>query len=236
MSGRITAGHAAVLAALVLGGTALAMRLSATDHASLANPALPFPDPPAEAAAPTPGPVPGEAVAVLAGGCFWGMEGVFEHVRGVKSVTAGYDGGTAATATYDAVTTETTGHAEAVRIVYDPAQVSFGMLLKVYFRVAHDPTEVEGQYPDSGHSYRSAIFVQNDAQRAEARAYIAALTRAHTFARPIATRLETGTFYPAEGYHQHFLANNPDNSYIRQFDLPKIARLRKALPGLYRAG
>ena len=196
-------------------------------HAAMAG--APFPEPPAEAPAQH-----GSAVAVLAGGCFWGMEGVFEHVRGVSQVTAGYAGGTAATANYDAVSAETTQHAEAVRIIYDPAVVSYGTLLKVYFSVAHDPTEVEGQAPDYGHSYRSAIFPQDAAQRGLAAAYIASLTRAHLFRRPIATHLETGNFYPAETYHQHFLRDNPRNPYIAEFDMPKLEALRRRLPQLYR--
>jgi len=212
------------LAALALGGATLALRPAASLAAN-----APFPEPPAEPAAQHT-----RAVAVLAGGCFWGMEGVFEHVRGVSQVTAGYAGGTATSANYPDVTTETTGHAEAVRIVYDPAVVSYGTLLKVYFSVAHDPTQVEGQYPDQGHSYRSAIFVGDAAQRAEAAAYIALLGRAHTFARPIATRLETGAFYPAEAYHQQFLRRNPTYPYIATYDMPKIAHLRSRWPQLYR--
>ena len=189
----------------------------------------PFPAPPAE-----PATTPGRAVAVLAGGCFWGMEGVFEHVKGVVSATAGYAGGTAATATYDEVSSESTNHAEAVRVVYDPAQVSYGQLLEVYFAVAHDPTQKDGQFPDSGRSYRSAIFAQTPAQRATAAAYIAALNRAHAFPAPIATRLESGAFYPAEAYHQGYLRAHPDQPYIATYDLPKIAALHRRFPALYR--
>ncbi|HWK37173.1 peptide-methionine (S)-S-oxide reductase MsrA, partial [Sphingomonas sp.] len=140
--------------------------------------------------------------AVLAGGCFWGIEAVFEQVKGVRSVTSGYAGGTARTATYDQVSTERTGHAEAVRIVYDPRVVSYGTLLRVYFSVAHDPTQIDGQLPDQGPSYRSAIFPQNAAQNTVATDYIAQLTRARAFPRPIATRIEAGGFFPAEAYHQ----------------------------------
>lgn len=190
--------------------------------------AAPFPAPPAEAAA------KGDKAAVLAGGCFWGIEGVFEHVRGVKSVTAGYAGGARADATYRAVSTEKTGHAEAVRIVYDPAQVSYGTLLKVFFSIGHDPTQVNRQFPDTGPSYRSAIFPQDAAQRQVATTYIAALGKARTFAKPVATKIETGAFYPAESYHQDFLRRNPDNSYIRRYDAPKLAALRKTWPALYR--
>lgn len=188
-----------------------------------------FPSPPAEKV--TPG---GDQVAVLAGGCFWGMEGLFEHVKGVKSVTSGYAGGTRSTATYASVSTEATGHAEAVRIVYDPARISYGSLLKIYFSIAHDPTQVNQQYPDRGPSYRSAIFPQNAAQREIASAYIAALGKAKVFDRPIATRLETGGFYPAEAYHQDFMRKNPGNSYTTRYDAPKIAAFRRAYPELYR--
>jgi peptide-methionine (S)-S-oxide reductase len=188
-----------------------------------------FPAPPAEPAASK-----GTRVAVLAGGCFWGIEGLFEHVRGVKSVMAGYAGGTKADATYRAVSTEKTGHAEAVRIVYDPAQVSYGTLLRIFFSVGHDPTQVNRQFPDVGPSYRSAIFAQDPAQRQVAAAYIAALGKARTFPRPIATKIETGAFYPAESYHQDFLRRNPDDSYIRRYDLPKLAALRQTWPALYR--
>ena len=177
---------------------------------------------------------PGAQTAVFAGGCFWGMEAVFEHVKGVRAVTAGYAGGTAATATYDQVSSETTGHAEAVKIVYDPAQVSYGTLLRVYFSVAHDPTELNRQGPDSGTSYRSAIFPQSAAQRAVASAYIAQLGRAHVFPAPIVTKLESGGFYPAEAYHQHFFDRNPSHPYIVQWDKPKVAAFKTGFPALAR--
>ncbi len=177
---------------------------------------------------------PGLQTAVLAGGCFWGVEAVFEHVRGVKSVTSGYAGGSAETATYEAVSTETTGHAEAVRIVYDPAQVTYATLLRVYFSVAHNPTELNRQGPDSGPSYRSAIFAQNPAQRAVAAAYIAQLQKAHAFPAPIVTRIEQGNFYQAESYHQNFFRDNPFHPYIVRFDKPKIAALREAFPTILR--
>ena len=176
----------------------------------------------------------GLQTAVLAGGCFWGMEAVFEHVKGVRAVTAGYAGGTAATATYDQVSTETTRHAEAVKIVYDPAQVSYATLLRVYFSVAHDPTELNRQGPDSGTSYRSAIFPQTPAQRAVASAYIAQLGNAHVFPAPIVTRLESGGFFPAEAYHQHFFDRNPGHPYIVQWDKPKVAAFKVGFPALAR--
>ena len=176
----------------------------------------------------------GLQTAVLAGGCFWGMEAVFEHVKGVRAVTAGYAGGTAATATYDQVSTETTRHAEAVKIVYDPAQVSYATLLRVYFSVAHDPTELNRQGPDSGTSYRSAIFPQTPAQRTVASAYIAQLGKAHVFPAPIVTRLESGGFFPAEAYHQHFFDRNPSHPYIVQWDKPKVAAFKVGFPALAR--
>jgi peptide-methionine (S)-S-oxide reductase len=200
--------------------------------------ALSIPPATAERAVPIPTvasdvpPTPGLATAVLAGGCFWGMEAVFERVKGVKSVVSGYAGGTRQTATYDQVSTEHTGHAEAIRITYDPRVVSYGTLLRVYFSVAHDPTQVNGQYPDSGPSYRSAIFPQNPSQALTARRYIAQLTRAKAFPKPIATKVETGAFYPAEAYHQDFARRNPSHPYIMRWDRPKVAAAKAAYPGL----
>ncbi|MCT2399000.1 peptide-methionine (S)-S-oxide reductase MsrA [Novosphingobium mangrovi (ex Huang et al. 2023)] len=189
-----------------------------------------FPAPPEQKAKPS-----GDRVAVLAGGCFWGMEGLFEHVKGVKSVISGYAGGTKANATYARVSRETTRHAEAVRIVYDPAKVSYGTLLKIYFSVAHDPTQVNRQYPDTGPSYRSAIFPQTAAQRQIAQAYIARIEKAKVFKKPVATKLESGQFYPAETYHQDFMHKNPNNSYTNRYDKPKISAFRKAYPDLYKS-
>jgi peptide-methionine (S)-S-oxide reductase len=168
--------------------------------------------------------------AVLAGGCFWGMEAVFEHVKGVRSVTAGYAGGTASSANYEQVSAEATHHAEAIKIVYDPRVVSYGTLLRVYFSVAHDPTTLNAQFPDTGTSYRSAIFPQTPEQRAVATAYIAQLGKTGAFAKPIVTTIETGGFYPAEDYHQHFYEKNPDYPYIVRFDKPKVAAFRAAFP------
>lgn len=176
----------------------------------------------------------GIQTAVLAGGCFWGMEAVFGHMKGVKAVTAGYAGGTAASATYDQVSTETTGHAEAIRIAYDPRQVSYATLLRVYFSIAHDPTQLNRQGPDSGPSYRSAVFPQNPQQATVARAYIAQITQSHAFARPIVTKLEQGRFYPAEAYHQDFFDRNPSHPYIVAWDKPKLAAFRAAYPTLAR--
>jgi peptide-methionine (S)-S-oxide reductase len=173
--------------------------------------------------------------AVLAGGCFWGMEAVFEHVKGVSEVTSGYAGGSEREANYDAVSSERTGHAEAVRITYDPRQVSYAQLLQVFFAVAHDPTQVNRQGPDSGTSYRSAIFPQNPQQAAQARTFIARLNGAHVFKAPIATRIESGGFYPAEAYHQGFARKNPYYPYILVNDRPKIAALKSKYPALWKA-
>ena len=175
---------------------------------------------------------PGLQTAVLAGGCFWGMEAVFEHVRGVKDVVSGFAGGAKGDATYDRVSTERTGHAEAIRITYDPRQVSYATLLRVYFSVAHDPTQVGGQGPDRGPSYRSAIFPQNPGQRAAAAAYIAQLGAAKAFPRPITTRVEGGSFFPAEAYHQNFFDRNPTHPYIVTWDKPKLAAFRAGFPKL----
>ena len=177
---------------------------------------------------------PGIQTAVLAGGCFRTMEAVFEHVKGVKTVTTGYAGGTKATATYDQVSAETTRHAEAIRIAYDPRVISYGTLLRVYFSIAHDPTQVDRQGPDSGPSYRSAIFPQSPAQAQVARAYIAQLGATRAFSGPIVTKLETGAFYPAEEYHQDFMARNPTYPYIVVNDRPKVEALQKLFPERYR--
>jgi len=173
--------------------------------------------------------------AVLAGGCFWGMETVFEHVKGVTDVVSGFAGGSASDATYDAVSSERTGHAEAVKITYDPKQISYGQLLKIFFTVAHDPTEVNRQGPDTGPSYRSAIFPQNAGQARAARAFIASLASAHAYKKPIATRIESGGFYPAEAYHQDFARKHPLYPYIVVNDRPKVAALKSRYPSLFKA-
>ena len=170
--------------------------------------------------------------AVLAGGCFWGMEAVFEHVKGVQDVVSGYAGGAAHEANYDKVSTERTKHAEAIRISYDPRQISYAQLLRVYFSVAHDPTQVNRQGPDVGPSYRSAIFPQNEGQRKIAATFISQL-RAQKHA--IATRLEGGRFYLAEAYHQDFMRKNPMHPYILVHDRPKLAKLKMRYPDLWRA-
>ena len=169
--------------------------------------------------------------AVLAGGCFWGMEGVFEHVKGVTNVVSGYAGGTASDANYDKVSTERTGHAEAVKITYDPRQVSYAQLLKIYFSVAHDPTQVNRQGPDVGPSYRSAIFPQSATQRQIAASFISQLNAQ----RRIATKVENGPFFPAEAYHQNFMRRNPAYPYIVINDRPKLTKLKKAYPQYWKA-
>ena len=178
---------------------------------------------------------PGEAVAVLAGGCFWGIEAVFEHVKGVTSVASGYAGGTTKNPSYEDVSTGTTGHAEAVRITYDPAQVSFGTLLRVFFSVAHDPTQKDRQGPDVGTQYRSAIFYTSPEQKRVADAYVAQLEREKFFPRPIVTEVAPlGEFFMAEDYHQDYAVQHPRQPYIVIHDLPKVERLRTGLSELWR--
>ena len=177
----------------------------------------------------------GEQTAVLAGGCFWGIEAVFEHVKGVTRVESGYAGGSADTAEYETVSSGRTGHAESVQITYDPSQVTYGQLLKVFFAVAHDPTELNRQGPDVGTQYRSAIFYANEEQKRIAEKYIAQLNEAKVFSSKIATQVAPlKKFIEAEGYHQNYLVNHPDDPYIVYNDLPKLENLRKQLPELYK--
>jgi len=180
-----------------------------------------------------PTPAPATQKVVLAGGCFWGMEWVFESLKGVTSAVSGYSGGSKDSANYDSVSTGTTGHAESVEVTYDPAQISFQQLLEVYFLVAHDPTELNRQGPDEGTQYRSAIFYATDDQKREARAYIAQLTQQKVFSAPIVTQLvPLVAFYPAEAYHQHFAAKNPYYPYILFNDKPKLVHLQQQFPAL----
>jgi peptide-methionine (S)-S-oxide reductase len=197
-----------------------------------------------EADAPTiPAPVldepPGQGqpeVAVLAGGCFWGVQGVFQHVTGVTQAVSGYAGGTQATAEYESVSTGATGHAESVQITFDPQQISYGHLLQIYFSVAHDPTELNRQGPDVGSQYRSAIFPLTAEQADVAKAYIDQLKQAAVFRGPIVTRIEPDrTFFPAEAYHQDYLTLNPTQGYIARYDMPKIANLKTMFPQQFRA-
>jgi len=176
---------------------------------------------------------PGRETAVFAGGCFWGVQSVFQRVKGVLATTAGYSGGTAKTATYQQVITETTGHAESVEVIYDPSQITYGQLLRIYFSVAHDPTELNRQGPDVGTSYRSAIFYSNEEQKRLAQAYIAQLDQQKVFPKRIVTEVTLlKAFYRAEDYHQDYAYHNPQNSYIQVCDVPKIAALKKQFPEL----
>ena len=172
---------------------------------------------------------------VFAGGCFWGVQGVFQHVTGVQRAVSGYSGGSAATARYYVVGTGSTGHAEAVQVTYDPAQVSYATLMQVFFSVVHDPTQLNRQGPDRGTQYRSAVFTTTPAQEQATRAYIAQLQKTHVFNAPIVTQVDRGKpFYPAEGYHQDYLTLHPDDAYIRFHDLPKLRELQRVFPALYR--
>lgn len=176
----------------------------------------------------------GSSKAVLAGGCFWGLQAVFQHVKGVTHVTAGYSGGAADTASYETVSEGNTGHAESVEVTYDPAQVTFGTLLKVYFEIAHDPTELNRQGPDAGTQYRSAIFFAAPEQQKVAQDYIAQLDAAKAFPKPIVTQVvPLKAFYAAEAYHQDYATLHPTQPYIAHYDLPKVANLQKEMPDLY---
>jgi len=221
-------GSVLIFAALLLGaGLALRVVPSAAEGArSIPPPVL---DEPAN-------PQATSEVAVLAGGCFWGVQGVFQHVEGVTSAVSGYAGGGADTAHYEMVGTNTTGHAESVRVTFDPRRISYGHILQIYFSVTHDPTELNRQGPDVGTQYRSAIFSTNPNQTHIAEAYIAQINQAHAFDSPIVTKIEPGhDFYPAEDYHQDFLTRNPRYPYIVINDLPKIENLKRLFPDLYRA-
>ena len=206
-------------------GFALALTLSAGAAAAAPAPAF---DPPVNAP---------QEVATLSGGCFWGMQGVFEHVKGVRQVVAGYTGGSAATAQYETVSTGTTGHAESVQITFDPKLISYGDILQIFVTVAADPTELDYQGPDSGTQYRSEIwFAPVDQQQDIARDYLAQLTKAKAFSSPIVVLLDPAqAFYPAEGYHQDFLVLHPDNPYIAYNDLPKLQALQAQFPQFYMA-
>lgn len=174
--------------------------------------------------------------AVLAGGCFWGVQGVFQHVQGVTSAVSGYAGGERSTASYDEVSTGETGHAESVKVTFDPHRISYGKILQIYFSAAHDPTELNRQGPDSGTQYRSTIFPTSAEQARVAEAYKAQLASSHVFSRPVVTTVESGrSFYPAEGHHQDFLARNPSYPYIAMNDIPKVQALQRLYPDQYRA-
>jgi peptide-methionine (S)-S-oxide reductase len=219
------ARSALIVAALLLAGVGVSLLPSAAEEArAIPAPALD------EAAGKS------SETAVFAGGCFWGVQGVFQHVVGVSNAVSGYAGGEKTTAHYQTVGSGTTGHAESARVTFDPRKVSYGRLLQIYFSVVHDPTQLNRQGPDNGTQYRSAIFPTNAEQAKVARAYIAQLDNAHAFGAPIATSIEPDrTFYPAEGYHQDFLERNPTYPYIVTNDLPKIEALKRLFPEYYRA-
>jgi peptide-methionine (S)-S-oxide reductase len=201
----------------------------ATCNAAGASVAIPNPSVDAPLA-----PTKSQQTAVVAGGCFWGIQAVFEHIKGVIRATSGYSGGSADTAQYERVSTGRTGHAEAVQVTYDPSQISYGQLLKVFFSVAHDPTQLNQQGPDVGTQYRSAIFYASDEQKRIAQAYVDQLNHAKVFPKAIATQIVAlNAFYPAEDYHQDYADNHPENLYIVINDLPKVEHLQKQFPELY---
>jgi peptide-methionine (S)-S-oxide reductase len=223
----LVAGSVLLAVALLAGGRYAISRSIAAEEART------IPAPVADEAA-----APGATseVAVLAGGCFWGVQGVFQHVKGVTSAVSGYDGGNKETAHYQMVGTGTTGHAESVRVTFDPRQISYGRLLQIYFSVAHDPTQLNRQGPDAGTQYRSAIFVTSPEQEKISKAYIAQLDATHAFPAPIATKIEPDRgFVAAEDYHQDFLTLNPTYPYIVFNDLPKVENLKNMFPDSYRA-
>jgi len=215
--------------ALAAGATALA--IAALSACSPAQASIRLPAPAVDVPATT-----GPQSVVLAGGCFWGVQGVFAHVRGVKQVVAGYAGGKQATANYETVSTGATGHAESVRITFDPKEITYGGILRIFFSVATDPTQVNRQFPDSGTQYRSEVFYTNPSQKMVADLYIGQLNRAKVFNRPIATRVDPDTgFFRAEAHHQDYLVRHPEAPYIATFDAPKVAALKTLFPADYRA-
>jgi peptide-methionine (S)-S-oxide reductase len=211
---------------LVLGG------LIACNHARADGKSVSLPDPAVDAPAAS---THGKQTAVFAGGCFWGIQAVFQHVKGVTEATSGYSGGSASTADYETVSMGTTGHAESVRVIFDPAEISYGQLLKVFFSVAHDPTQLNRQGPDVGSQYRSVIFYTSDEQQHIAQAYIDQLNQAKVFSRKIVTQVvPLKGFYQAEAYHQNYAALHPDDPYIAYNDLPKVEHLREQFGALYK--
>jgi peptide-methionine (S)-S-oxide reductase len=210
----------------------IALALSAAPFRAEAETPMVVPPPAAEA----PAPANGLETAVIAGGCFWGIQAVYQHVKGVTNAVSGYAGGTQKDADYETVSSGRTGHAESVRVTFDPKQISYGKILQIYFSVAHDPTELNYQGPDHGPQYRSEIFPQSEAQRETAKAYIAQLDAAHVFKRPIVTKIDgqKATFYPAENYHQDYAVLHPYQPYIVYNDAPKVANLKKLFPGVWR--
>jgi len=228
--------HTAYIGTMLKTSAILAILVITTmflNSCSMANAsAVAIPDPKLDA---TLAKTKGEQKAVFAGGCFWGVEAVFDHVKGVSKAESGYSGGSAENAQYYTVTSGTTGHAEAVRVTYDPSQITYGQLLKVFFAVAHNPTEMNRQGPDVGTQYRSAIFYANEEQKRIAESYIEQLDEAKVFEGKIVTQVvPLAAFYEAEAYHQNYLVNHPDQPYIVHHDMPKLANLRKSLPELYK--
>jgi peptide-methionine (S)-S-oxide reductase len=222
----------AALALFVALGAALFAAHAGVLPSPRANASTTIPAPSVDEPAGKPG---ASETAVLAGGCFWGVQGVFQHVKGVSAAVSGYAGGNASTAQYETVGTGTTGHAESVRITYDPSQVTFGQLLHVFFSVVHDPTELNRQGPDVGEQYRSAIFPQNDMQQRVADAYIAQLDQAKVFDAAVVTQTKRDSgFFPAEDYHQDYLNSHPTAMYIVANDMPKLDALKQTFPDLYR--
>ena len=220
-----------MLTRLVRSAFSLAIAISLLACFTHAAPTAPIPAAKVDASLAT---SPGKQTAVFAGGCFWGTQSVFERVKGVLKTTAGYAGGSAKTATYDQVSTETTGHAESVEVVYDPSKITYGQLLRIFFSVAHDPTQLNRQGPDVGASYRSAIFYVDDEQKHIATAYIEQLDAAKVFPKPIVTQVTPlKGFYRAEDYHQDYAFHNPNNPYIQVCDLPKIKALKQEFPELF---
>ena len=218
--------HSRVSALLLMITLVGVVACNASDHSGTA-----VPNPAVDATLAT---AKSEQPAVVAGGCFWGIQAVFQHVKGVISATSGYSGGAAGTAEYEVVSNGDTGHAESVKIAYDPSQITYGQLLRVFFSVAHDPTQLNRQGPDTGSQYRSSIFYNNDEQKRIAEAYIAQLDKAKVFPRPIVTQVvPLKAFYPAEAYHQDYAVRHPDNPYIVYNDAPKVAHLRQQFPDLY---
>jgi peptide-methionine (S)-S-oxide reductase len=215
--------------------SALALAIAAPVAALFARPASQAVTVPAAIQVASQPITPGLQTLVIAGGCFWGIEAVFEHIKGVTDAVSGYSGGSKAQADYEAVSTGATGHAEAVKVTYDPSKVSLEKLLQVFFSVAHDPTQLNRQGPDVGPQYRSAIFFADEEQARIARAYVDQLAKAKTFPRPIVTQIvKLDEFYPAEEYHQNFAEKNPTYPYIVYHDLPKVANLKREFPDLYR--
>lgn len=226
MSQRVLRMSLAGLTVLLVAGCLLRSNVAASEKAmALPKPAV---DEPLASS-------PGQETAIIAGGCFWGIQAVFQHVKGVISATSGYSGGSSGTAEYEIVSTGTTGHAESEKIVYDPSKITYGQLLQVFFSVATDPTQLNRQDPDEGTQYRSVIFYANDEQKKIADAYIEQLNQAKIFKHKIVTQVvPLKAFYPAEGYHQNYATRHPDNPYIARFDLPKVAALQQMFPQLYR--